>query len=54
MLIWKARSSVNDDVMVSAKLDGRDVRRIVDKFCLCHHTGFGSCFGSLRSKCSVV
>ena len=30
VLIWKARSSVNDDVMVLVKLDGRDISRIVD------------------------
>ena len=45
MLIWKARSSVNDDVMVSVKLDGRDVNIIVDKFCLRIQVS-GSCFES--------
>ena len=34
MLIWKARSSVDDDVMVLVKLDGRDVSRIVDRILL--------------------
>ena len=30
VLIWKARSSVDNNVMVLVKLDGRDVSRIVD------------------------
>ena len=49
-----ARSSVNDDVMVSVKLDGCDDSRIVYRFDLHQHAGFGSCFGFSRSKCSIV
>ena len=41
LLIWKARSSVNDNVMVLAILDGGDVSRIVYRFYL-RQQNFGS------------